>query len=117
MNAMNYELIIRTVFKCERTKRFGADADIFRGLERASRPFPGQKSVDQYKLGVKVGEIAVYLRSALYEVQAQNHEKEEFILKINQCLEYLYEPSLENIDKCIEETMAAFTEIGLKVSE
>lgn len=47
MEAMNYEYLIRAVFKCGRTRRFGADADIFRGLERASVPFPGQKSVDQ----------------------------------------------------------------------
>ncbi|MFA6984371.1 MAG: hypothetical protein WC276_10515 [Sedimentibacter sp.] len=117
MKALIYEEIIKRAFKCGRTRRFGADADIYRGLERASRPFPGQESVDQYKLGVKVGEVAVYLRSALYEVQALNQEKEEFVLKINKCLEYLYEPSIENIDKCIEETMVAFTEIGLKVSE
>ena len=36
MEAMNYEYLIRAVFKCGRTRRFGADADIFRGLERVS---------------------------------------------------------------------------------
>ena len=117
MNAMNYELIIRTVFKCERTRRFGADADIYRGLERVSALLPGQESVEQFTLGVKVGEVAAYLRSALYEVQVQNQEKKEFISKINQCLDYLYKPSYENIGKCVEETVVAFTEIGLMVLE
>ena len=54
MEAMYYEYLIRAVFKCGRTRRFGADADIFHGLERASVPLPGQKSVDKYKLGFKI---------------------------------------------------------------
>ena len=99
MEAMNYEYLIRAVFKCGRTRRFGADADIFRGLERASVPFPGQKSVDQYKLGFKIGEVAAYLHTALYEVQEQYKDNKEFTSKIDKCLEYLYEPSLEDIDK------------------
>ena len=114
MTAMNYESLINAVFKCGRTRRFGADADIFRELEkRASVPFPGQKSVDQYKLGFKIGEVAAYLHTALYEVQEQNKDNKEFISKIDKCLEYLYEPTFEDIDKCIEETLVAFKEIGL----
>ena len=113
MEAMDYECLIRAVFKCGRTRRFGADADIFRGLESASVPFPGQKSVDQYKLGFKIGEVAAYLHTALYEVQEQYKDNKEFTSKIDKCLEYLYEPSLEDIDKCIEEAGVAFEEIGL----
>ena len=115
MEAMNYENLIRAVFKCGRTRRFGADADIFRGLEIASEPFPGQKSVDQYKLGLKIGEVVAYLHTAWYEVQEKYKDKEEFTSKIDKCLEYLYEPSLKNIDKCIEEAWVAFEEIGLYV--
>ncbi len=113
MEAMNYEYLIRAVFKCGRTRRFGADADIFRGLENASVPFPSQESVDQYKLGFKIGEVAAYLHTALYEVQEQYKDNKEFTSKIDKCLEYLYEPSLEDIDKCIEEAWVAFKEIGL----
>lgn len=36
MKAMDYEYLIRAVFKCGRTRRFGADADIF----RAYNPIP-----------------------------------------------------------------------------
>lgn len=114
METMNYEYLIRAVFKCGRTRRFGADADIFRGLERASVPFPDQESVDQYKLGFKIGEVAAYLHTALYEVQEQYCLiYKEFTSRIDKCLEYLYEPSLEDIDKCIEEAWVAFKEIGL----
>ena len=113
MEAMDYEYLIRAVFKCGRTRRFGADADICRGLERASVPFPGQKSIDQYKLGFKIGEVTAYLYTALYEVQEQYKENKEFTSKIDKCLEYLCKPSIENIDKCIEEAWGAFKEIGL----
>ncbi len=108
---MKYEEIIKRAFRCGRTREFGADADIYRGLERASRPRPGQESVDQHELQVKVREVAGYLHSALSEIKIQNQEKEEFVTKINLCLEYLDNPSLENIDKCIEETVVAFIEI------
>lgn len=113
MKAMYYENLIRAVFKCGRTRRFGADADIFRELERASVAFPGQKSVNQYRLGFKIGEVTAYLHTALYEVQEQYKENKEFISKIDKCLKYLYEPSLEDIDNCIEEAWDAFHEIGL----
>lgn len=115
MKAMKYENLIKAVFRCGRTRRFGADADIFRGLERASVPFPGQESVDQYKLGFKVGEVAAYLHTALYEAQEQYKDNIEFTSKIDKCLEYLCEPSLEDLDKCIEEARVAFNEIGLYV--
>lgn len=113
MKAMDYEYLIRAVFKCGRTRRFGADADIFCGLESASVSFPGQKSVDHYNLGFKVGEVTAYLHTALYEVQEQYEDNKEFTSKIDKCLEYLYKPSLEDIYKCIEEAWVAFKEIGL----
>lgn len=109
MKAMHYEYLIRAVFKCGRSSRFGADADIFRRLERAA----GQKTVDRYKLGIRLGEVSAYLHTALYEVQKQYQDNAEFISKISICIEYLYEPTLNNINKCIEETWLAFTEIGL----
>lgn len=61
----------------------------------------------------KIGEVAAYLHVALYEVQEQYKENKEFTSKIDKCLEYLYEPSLEDIDKCIEEAWVAFRGIGL----
>lgn len=115
-NALDYEYLIRAVFKLGRTRRHGADADIFRGLLHAYTPFPGNKSVDQLKLGIKLGEVSAYLHSALYEVKKQNEGNKEFIYEIDKCLEYLFEPSLENIDKCINETWKAFKKIGLQVA-
>lgn len=35
MEAMNYEYLIRAVFKCGRTRRFGADADIFLWIRKS----------------------------------------------------------------------------------
>lgn len=111
--ALSYEHLIRAVFKCGRTWRFGADADIYRSLERASAPYLGQKDVDQYKLGVKVGEVTAYLQTALYEIKEKNKDNEEFCSKIDKCLEYLYEPTLEKLDRCIEKCWETFHTIGL----
>ena len=35
MKAMDYEYLIRAVFKCGRTRRFGADADIFSWIRKS----------------------------------------------------------------------------------
>ena len=115
-NALNYEYLIRAVFKSGRTEKHGANADIFRGLIRATNPYSGDESVNQLKLGIKLGEVAAYLHSALYEVKKQNEGNKEFISEIDKCLEYLFESSLENIDKCINETWKAFKKIGLQVA-
>ncbi len=113
MNALSYEYLIRAVFKCGRTMRYGADADLYRGLERATTPVLN-RSVDQYQLGLKVGEISTYLFEALKEVIAQNEENKDFVKKIEKCKDYLYEPTFEKIEMCIEETLSAFKEIGLR---
>lgn len=115
-NALLYEYLIRAVFKCGRSRRFGADADIFRHLERTSVPFSGQASVDKYKLGFSIGEVSAYLHTALYEVQEQYKDNEDFVSKIEKCISYLSQPSLEDINKCIKETWHAFQEIGLQAS-
>lgn len=111
--ASSYEYLIRAVYQCGRACKSGANADIYRSLERASVPYPGQKDVDQYKLGVKVGEVMVYLQMALYEIKEKNRDNKEFCLRIDKCLEYLYEPTLEKLDKCIEDSWKAFHTIGL----
>lgn len=111
--ALSYEYLIRAVYQCGRACKPGTDADIYRSLERASVPYPGQKDVDQYKLGVRVGEVMAYLQTALCEIKEKNKDNEEFCLRIDKCLEYLYEPTLEKFDKCIEESWEAFHTIGL----
>ena len=113
MEAIYYEYLIRAVFRCGRTKRFGADADIFRGLEMASISISNQKHIDQYKLGFKTGEVVAYLSTALYEVQEYHKNDNEFTSKIDKCIELLQNPSLEDINKCIKEALVAFKEIGL----
>lgn len=114
MTALNYEYLIRAVFKCERTNRFGANADIFRGLEM-SVSLLGQGLPTKPELAFKMGEVATYLRVALYEAQDQYKNNEKFISNIDKCLEYLSQPSLKDFDRCIEEAWEAFKEVGLCV--
>lgn len=113
MISMDYEYLIRAVFKCGRMNRFGANADIFRSLERIFISSLDEKNVDQYLLGVKTGEVAAYLNNALCEVIEQHRDNDDFVSKIEKCKEYLYSPSFKSIYKCIEETWIVFKEIGL----
>lgn len=105
--AMMYEYLIRYAFgECARMEKFGARADIFRGLERAS----AQEPVDPYKLGFKMGEVTAHLCTALYEVQERHGENKEVASKIGTCIDYLLDdPTLEKVDKCIEEACAVLS--------
>lgn len=114
MDAMEYEFLIRAVFKCGRTYKYGADANIFRGLEYAATPYPGQKAVDQFKLGEKTGEVAAHLCTALYEIRDQYEENGEFAEKIDKCTQLLIRPTLDKIDKCIKQAWEAFREAGIQ---
>lgn len=114
MDALSYEYLIRAAFNCERTSRHGADADIYRGLEHRIEPIGG-KPVNQYELGVRVGEITNNLYEALCEVIDKHSDNSDFVSKIQKCKDYLYEPTFEKINSCIKETWDAFHEIGLVV--
>lgn len=109
---MIYESIIREVFKCGRGQRFGADADIFRGLERLS----SEKASKPYEYGIKTGAVIAYLRTALYEIQDKHKNNEAFCSKIDHCLEYLRQPSMGNIDKCLNEAADALEDVHIIVT-
>jgi predicted nucleotide-binding protein len=113
MTDLYYEYLIRAVFKCGRSGRFGADADIYRALKSVSDASTRQNQANQFELGLLMGEVTAYLRIALYEVMMQQRENEEFTTDIDKCLAYLRKPSMANIDKCIQETWKAFDKIGL----
>lgn|SRR5690554_6933490 len=114
MRALKYEYLIRATFDSGRSRRHGADADIFRGLERASIPFPGT-DVDQFKLGVKVGEVSAYLYEIFYEVRERYENDPDFQKKIRNCMDLLLTPTYESICTCVEEASDAFVDVGLMV--
>ena len=115
MKALYYEYLISAVFKCGRYGVAGADADIYRRLERVSWGEPSG-SVDQFKLGVSVGEVAAYIDNALEHIKGKHLHNQEFIEKIEECICLLCDPTKEKIDECIDKAWEAFRSIGLTLS-
>lgn len=107
--ALFYEYLIRAVYKCGRGGKYGADADIYRWMHSVESRDKG------YELGVIVGQISAYLSDALSEVISLNKQNPDFVEKIEECFSYLRKPTIENIDKCIDEAWIAFKEIGLNI--
>ena len=115
IKALHYEYLIRAVFKCGRYGVAGADADIYRRLERVSW---GETSggVDQFVLGVSVGEVAAHIDNALEHIKGKHLHNQGFIEKIDECLCLLCSPTKEKIDECIDKVWDTFRSIGLTVS-
>lgn len=111
MKALQYEALIRAVFKCGRFGVAGADADIYRRLGEATCPIEGQ--VDQLKLGKSLGETAAHLENALEKVQKDYPDNKQFLEKIDKCLYLLCDPTKEKIDECIDKAWDAFRSVGL----
>lgn len=110
---MIYESIIRSVFNCSRGQRFGADADVFRGLERLSI----EKDKKPYEYGRITGAVIAYLGTALCEIQEKHKDNEAFCSKIDHCLEYLRQPSIDNIDKCLEAAADALKDVHIIIPD
>lgn len=88
--------------------KHGADADIYRWMYSVESRDKG------FKLGVIVGRISAYLSEAFNKVISMNEENTEFVNKIEKCIMYLGEPTVEKLDKCIVEGWEAFLDINLK---
>ena len=114
MRALQYEYLIRATFDSGRTRKRGADADIFRGLEHTASHLPGEK-VDQFLLGVKVGEISTYLYESLNEVSERFIDNNVSQKKIQECKDLLIDPTYESICECVDEASESFASIGLLV--
>lgn len=112
--ALEYEYLIRAVFKCGRGVKHGADADTYRYM-RSIQNLPRVDKPSEYELGVIIGRVSAYLLEALNKVVSIYEDDTEFTDKIENCFDYLREPTVEKIDKCIVEAWEAFKGIGLKV--
>lgn len=106
-----YECLIRFVFGCERTQRHGADADIYRAMQSKVNPLVGK--VEMFDAGIEVGMVIAYLLEALREVKDQNKDDVPFVSMVDDyiCM-LLYTPSVENIDKCLNELTEVFVDKG-----
>lgn len=61
-----------------------------------------------------VGIVSTHLSEALGEAISLYGNNLEFKAKIEKCVSYLNEPTVEKLNNCVDETWEAFTEIGLK---
>lgn len=106
-----YEYLIRCIFGCERTCVHGADADIYRAMQLKISPASGK--IDLFDAGVDVGMVITYIIEALREIKNRNKEDTSFVALMDDyiCL-LLYTPSVDNINKCLNEVTEIFVDKG-----
>ena len=110
--ALEYEYLIRAVFKCDRRGVAGANADTYRRLESEVALVNSGKG-NQFELGLAMGRVVAYIENALKKVQKEHSANKEFTAKIDDCLSLLWEPTMQKIDECIDKAWAAFKSIGI----
>lgn len=66
--ALEYESLIRAAFNCGRYGVAGANADIYRGLEREAH-LAGSEEGGRFELGLIMGRVVAYIENALKTVQ------------------------------------------------
>ena len=111
--ALEYEYLIRAAFNCGRRGVAGANADIYRGLEReASLADSGQGN--PFELGLIMGRVVAYIENALKTVEKEHSSDEVFTKKIRECLSLIMsDPTMAKIDDCVSQARDAFKSVGL----
>lgn len=105
---MNYEYVIRRVFKCGRYGVSGANADIFRSLERSYVINRDNSNLDKsedflFRYAFSCGEVSTYLKTAIekfakdYEEKFSGEENEE----VENLISLLNNARMEQIDEVI----------------
>lgn len=110
--ALEYESLIKAAFNCGRYGVAGANADIYRGLEReALLADSGQGN--PLELGLIMGRVVAYIENALKTVKKEHSANREFTAKIDECLSLIEQgPTMEKIDDCVGRARDAFKSIG-----
>lgn len=124
--AISYEYLIRRAHKCGRHGVAGANADTYRGFERAYAEYNEAKSgklrfttkTPEQAFGnymLRCGEISAYLLTAIDKVRRECIK--ELSSKQNKKLEdleiLLISPDIEKIEKTIKKAQDIMIEIGL----
>ena len=106
-----YENLIRFVFGCERTRKHGADADIYRSMKARTNPLVGE--VDLFSAGIEVGMVMAYVIEALRELKERSIDDTSFVALLEDyiCM-LLYTPSVENLERCLNEITELFVDKG-----
>jgi len=124
--AMSYEYLLRRAHKCGRYGVAGANADIYRGFERAFAEYKEVKSgkpkfttktldevLSNYML--RCGEVSAYILTAVDKVRREC--KQQLTKKQDSKLEeveiLLISPDIIKIEKSIKKAQETMIEIGL----
>lgn len=130
MSAMDYEYLIRRANNCGRHVVEGADADIFRRLERDYSMY--NTSLNQIKnnlprtwgqdinemnfnLGLRMGEVSAHINSAIRKVQNEYEDalSQEQYRVLSECMVELDSPSIDIINSAIEKSGEIMQGLGL----
>lgn len=120
MDEMNYEYLIRRAYQCGRYGVPGADADVYRALERRyiqnrDNTIPAQTSELLHKYAFACGEVATYMKMAIenfsegYQQRFTDEQKEE----IEDIETLLYYGIMESIEEALERAEALMLEYGI----
>ena len=100
MDRMQYEMLIRRAFKCGRGGVYGAEAGIFDGLvSQVARSLHGDTPQPNFEMGLAMGEVITWMKAAFQKIHDENMDNDTIREAMNECIEILGEPTMENIDK------------------
>ena len=130
MDAMNYEHFIRRAYNCGRYGVEGANADIYRRLERKSavykqalneiennKPRSWNQDIKDicFDYGVAAGEVAAFISDAIHKVESDydNQLTDEQKGILEDCKSSLVSPTIENIKETLETSDQVMKDLGL----
>lgn len=100
MDRMQYEMLIRRAFNCGRGGVYGAEAGIFDSLvSEVAIPLHGESPQPNFNMGLAMGEVITWMKAAFHKIHDDNIDNDKIRKTMNECIEILGEPTMENIDK------------------
>lgn len=100
MDRMQYEMLIRHAFSCRRGGVYGAEAGIFDSLvAQVAKPIHGDAPKPNFEMGLAMGVVISWMKAAFQKIHDDNMDNDTIRETMNECIEILNEPSMENIDR------------------
>ena len=97
---MQYEYLVRRAFNCGRGGVYGAEAGIFDSLVAAvATPMHGEAPKPNFKMGLAMGAVITWMMASFQKIHNDNFENDIVRETMNECMNILDEPSMENIDR------------------
>lgn len=100
MDRMQYEMLVRRAYNCGGGGIYGAEAGIFDGLvAKVAKPLHGDIPQPNFEMGLAMGEVITWMKASFQKIHDDNMDSDLIRETMNECIEILSEPSMENIDK------------------